>query len=145
MSERIVSNSFTNIVTSCRGRSRTLLRVSVLLAGAIGLLGATQALGAPACKPVLGFREVRLAPMQPPTLERTWSATVTVDASRCAANAQGHFVIGFSRLKETGPDMDFRERFTWQPPAVYVAVEFWADEAVERYWLETVTPCPCGD
>jgi hypothetical protein len=130
MNERNVANSATGM--------------SILLAGIIGLTGVTPAAAEPACKPVLGFREVRLSPMQPPTLARKWSATVTVDASRCAANSQGSFEIGFSRLKETGPDMDFRERFTWRPPAVDVAVDFWADEAVQQYWFDTITPCACG-
>jgi hypothetical protein len=37
-------------------------------------------------------------------------AVVSVDATRCAANATGHFEIVFSRLKEIGPDIEFREQ-----------------------------------
>ena len=81
--------------------------------------------------------------MQPPTLQRKWSATVSVDATRCAENARGTFEIGFSRLKENAPEMDFNERFNWQAPAVKVDVDFWADEAVERYWLGNIAPYPC--
>jgi hypothetical protein len=39
--------------------------------------------------------------MIPPTPERKWTATVMVDASRCAANASGYFDLGITRLKET--------------------------------------------
>ena len=81
--------------------------------------------------------------MQPPTLERKWSAVVSVDASRCATNSGGAFEIGFLRLKENGVDAEFRERFRWLPPAVKVDVDFWADEAVERYWFDNIAPCLC--
>jgi hypothetical protein len=118
-------------------------RILVLLASA-GLFGAPQAAAQQTCKPVLGFSQVRFSPMQPPTLERKWTALVSVDASRCATTS-GRFTIIFSRLKENGMEVDFREQFTWQPPAVEVSVDFWADEAVERYWLNDVAPCPCRD
>ena len=68
---------------------------------------------------------------------------MSVDASRCAVNTGGHFEIGFSRLKENGAEVEFREQFMWQAPAVTVAVDFWADEAVEGYWIHNVAPCPC--
>ena len=88
--------------------------------------------------------------MQPPTMERRWSAAVSVDASRCAKNSAGYFEILFSRLKETAPEIDFREEFMWfafdwLPPVVRVEVDFSADEAVEGFWFDTVTPCPCRD
>ena len=118
--------------------------ISGFLAGAIGLVSVTHAAGQPVCRPALGFNEVRFSPMQPPTMARTWTAVVSVDASRCAANSGGHFDIVFSRLKENGVEVEFREQFVWLPPAVKVAVEFWADEAVEYYWLGNVTPCSCG-
>jgi hypothetical protein len=41
--------------------------------------------------------------------------------------------------------MDFRDQFTWRSPSVTVSVDFWADEAVEGYWLDSVAPCPCPD
>ena len=112
----------------------------------IGLLGAglTPAAAAPLCKPVLAFKEVRFSPMQPETMERIWSATVFVDASRCATDS-GYFEILFSRLKENAPEIDFTERFTWQPESVHVSVSFWADEAVEAYWLHNVAACPCRE
>jgi hypothetical protein len=113
-----------------------------LLAGAIGLIGVTPAAGQQTCRPALAFREVRFSPMQPPTMERTWTAVLSVDASSCATTA-GSFEIRFSRLKEIGPEIEFRERFLWRPPAVTVSVDFSADEAVEGYWLDNVAPCPC--
>jgi hypothetical protein len=70
---------------------------------------------------------------------------VSVDASRCMANSAGYFEIVFSRLKEIGPEIEFREQFIWLAPSVKVGVDFWADEAVERFWIDNVTPCTCAD
>ena len=82
--------------------------------------------------------------MQPPTLERKWTAVLSVDASRCAT-ASGRFGIMFSRMKENAPETDFVEQFTWKPGSMEVSVDFWADEAVEGYWLNNVAACPCRD
>ncbi len=49
------------------------------------------------------------------------------------------------RLKEIGTEIEFREQFIWRPDEVEVSVDFWADEAVERYWLTNVAACPCRD
>jgi hypothetical protein len=114
-----------------------------VLAGSIGLIDVTQAVGQQACKPTLAFKEVQFSGMQPPTGERRWSAVVSVDASRCATTA-GFFEIGFSRQKENGGEIEFRERFQWSSPAVKVGLDFWADEAVEYYWIESVQACPCA-
>jgi hypothetical protein len=103
------------------------------LAGAAWLISVPQVLAQQVCKPTLAFKEVKFSKMQPPTLKRTWTAVVSVDASRCAANSTGHFEIVFSRLKEMGPDNEFQEQFKWQSPLVRVAVDFWADEAVEPF------------
>src|SRR5258706_1027047 len=113
-----------------------------LLAGFIGLVGAAQAASQLACWPVLAFKDVRFSEMQPPRMERKWTAVLTVDASRCATTS-GRFGIVFSRAKENGMTIDFQEQFTWQPAAVEISLEFWSDEAVERYWLNNVEPCPC--
>ena len=113
------------------------------LAGIAYVMSVTQVPGQEVCKPVLSFKEVRFSEMQPPTLQRTWTAVVSVDASGCAAGSTGHFEIVFSRLKEIGPEIEFREQFKWLPPSVKVAVDFWADEAVERYWIDNVSPCSC--
>jgi hypothetical protein len=116
-----------------------------LLAGIFGIISATQAGDRRVCRPALAIKEVQFSEMRPPTLERRWTAIVSVDASRCAVNSGGYFEIGFSRLKENGVEVEFREEFVWLPPAVKVSVDFWADEAVEAYWLDKVAPCPCRD
>jgi len=115
-----------------------------LLAGSIGLMSVTQALGEQTCRPALAFKEVRFSEMMPPTLERKWTAVLSVDASRCAT-ASGRFEIAFSRSKEMGIEIEFREQFMWRPDSVDVAVDFSADEAVEGYWLNNVAACPCRD
>jgi hypothetical protein len=115
-----------------------------LLAASIGLVSVGQAAGPQTCRPALAFKEVRFSEMRPPTMERKWTAVLSVDASRCAATL-GRFGIGFSRLKETGPEIDFQEQFMWKPDSVEVSVDFSADEAVEGYWLDNVAPCSCRD
>ena len=114
------------------------------LAGVIGVVSVTQAVGQQECRPTLAFKEVHFSEMQPPTLERNWTAVVSVDTSRCVANSKGHFEIVFSRLKEIGPEIEFREQFIWSPPSVMVGTDFAADEAVERYRIDNITACPCG-
>jgi len=103
-----------------------------------------SALGAPVCKPVIGFKDVRFSPTDRETMERTWSATLWVDASRCAATS-GHFQVLFLRSKENAPEDEFVEPFTWNPGSMDVSVNFWADEAVEGYWLHSIAACPCRD
>jgi hypothetical protein len=117
--------------------------IFALLAGSIGLISVTQAIGRPTCRPALAFKEVRFSEMKP-TLERKWTAVLSVDASRCATTS-GRFEIAFSRSKEMGIEIEFREQFMWRPDAVEVSVDFWADEAVEGFWLNTVAACPCRD
>jgi hypothetical protein len=117
---------------------------SAVLAGMIGLIIATDAVGEPACPPTLAFKEVHFSKMQAPTLERKWTAVVSVDTSGCAANSSGYFEIVFTRLKEIGLDIEFRQQFVWLPPSVKVGVDFAADEAVGRYRIDNITPCPCG-
>ena len=118
--------------------------ISGFLAGIISLVGITQAVGQQPCRPALEVKDVQFSQMQPPTRKRTWTAVVSVDASHCAANSSGSFEIVFTRLKENGPELDFRERFAWQSPAVNVAVDFAADEAVQRYRIDAITPCACA-
>jgi hypothetical protein len=110
----------------------------------IGLTIATDAAGEPACRPALAFKEVHFSKMQAPTLERRWTAAVSVDTSGCAANSSGYFEIVFTRLKEIGPDLEFREQFVWLAPSVKVEVDFAADEAVGRYRIDNIKSCPCG-
>jgi hypothetical protein len=113
--------------------------LTILLGLALGL---PPVFAAPICKPVIGFKEVRFSEVQRETMERTWSATLSVDASRCAT-ASGRFQILFSRSKENAPEDEFVEPFTWKPGPMEVSVSFWADEAVEGYWLQSVAACPC--
>jgi uncharacterized protein YjiS (DUF1127 family) len=114
-----------------------------LAAGLMVFLAGTEAMAQSFCRPRLAISDVQFSPMQPPTLQRKWTAIVSVDASRCAENAHGTFEIGFSRLKENAPEIDFHESFGWQSPSVKVDVDFWADEAVEAYWLRNIAACPC--
>lgn len=123
---------------------------SLLLAGVIGLIGVTQAVGQRLCRPALRINDVQFSPMQPPTLKRTWSAVVSVDASACTENSKGYFDIVFTRLSENAPDLEFRKQFAWSAPSfvwampsVSVGLAFAADEAVERYRIENITPCIC--
>jgi hypothetical protein len=107
------------------------------------LSGAAQAAGQQTCKPALAVNRVQFSAMQPPTLERKWTAVVSADASRCATIA-GYFEVGFSRMKENGIEIEFREQFIWSSPAVKVGIDFWADEAVESHWIDSVQACPCA-
>ena len=118
--------------------------VSGLLAGIVALAGMTQAVGQQACRPALAIKEVQFPEMRLPALRRTWTAVVSIDASRCAANSAGHFEIRISRVKEMGIDIEFSEEFVWLPPSVKVSLDFWIDEAVERYWITNVSTCPCS-
>jgi hypothetical protein len=114
-----------------------------LLAGGIGLTGAAPAIAGPTCKPTLAVTQVQFSEMRKPTLERRWTATVTADASRCTTTA-GYFEIGISRMKEYGPELEFREQFIWSTPSVTIGIDFWADEAVEAYWVDSIQACPCA-
>jgi hypothetical protein len=124
-------------------RSATRLCISWTLAIATGLIGVTQAAATPACRPILAIKDVQFSEMQKPALERKWTAIVSVDSSRCATTA-GAFEVGFSRLKEQGVEVEFRQRFTWSSPSVKISVDFWADEAVESHWIDSVQECPCA-
>jgi hypothetical protein len=41
--------------------------------------------------------------------------------------------------------MEFREQFTWTEPSSPVSIDLWADEAVERAWIDTIPACPFAD
>ena len=123
---------------------------SAFLATTIGLIGATQAIGENLCRPTLTVSEVEFSAMMSPTLERTWSAVVSVDASGCTDNAKGYFEIVFTRLSENAPDLEFRKQFiwsapsfVWQMPSVGVGLTFAADETVAQYRIENITSCQC--
>src|SRR5215471_1745318 len=122
-----------------------------VLATIIGLISVRQAIGENLCRPDLTVNEVEFSTMMPPTLERIWSAVVAVDASVCTADSKGYFEIVFTRLSENAPDLEFRKQFLWSAPSfvwqvspsVSVGLAFAADEAVERYRIDNVTPCVC--
>jgi hypothetical protein len=116
-----------------------------LVASAVAVASVAQAADQAVCRPKLAVTGIQFSEMTPPTMERRWTAIVTVDASRCAANASGYFDLGITRQKESGYELDFREQFIWLAPSVKIGVDFAADEAVETYWIENVTPCRCAD
>ena len=92
------------------------------------------------CKPTLALQEGRLTEVR--NQQRTWTGVVAVDASRCATTS-GRFEIRFTRGKETAPDLQFTEQFTWRAGQVEVTTDFWADEAVLDYSLGAIAPCEC--
>jgi hypothetical protein len=70
------------------GKSMTIRsRTSLLLSVVIGLIRVTQAIGQRLCRSALRINDAQFSPMQPPTLERTWSVVVSVDAPQCAADS----------------------------------------------------------
>ena len=117
--------------------------VAGLLGAWLGFVGAAQAGGAPVCRPVLAFKDVTFAAMQQGAMERKWTATVIADASRCATTA-GYFQVGLLREKEYSLGLEFREPFIWLVPSVQIGLDFWFDEAVEAYWVDSIQPCPCA-
>jgi len=119
--------------------------ISCVVASALWLTSTVAVNGQTVCRPKLTVTDVQFSEMIPPTLERKWSATVMVDASRCASSTTGSFDLSISRLKEAGYELVFSKKFVWIVPSVKVDVDFWADEAVEGYWIENVTPCICAD
>jgi putative MATE family efflux protein len=131
------------LVRAVTGVKAPAIVAAALLAG--GLVfggGGAQAAGQLACWPALAFQDVRFSEMTPPRQERRWTARLAVDASRCAT-VSGRFAVVFERAKENGLDVEFQEQFEWRPGAVEIAVDFWSDEAVARYWLNNVEPCLC--
>jgi hypothetical protein len=115
-------------------------RSTALTLSFLAFLHAGEAIAQPLCRPEIAIKSVHFSEMV--NLKRFWTATVNVDASRCAASS-GLFALGFIRLSETAPDLEFSEPFFWHAGKMDVRVEFWADEAVERYWIAEVSPCPC--
>jgi hypothetical protein len=90
---------------------------STFLAITIGLTGVTQVIGDNLCRPALTLNEVQFSGMTEPTLERTWTAFVSVDASGCTADSKGYFDIVFRRLSENAPDLEFSKQFVWSAPS----------------------------
>jgi len=111
------------------------------LCAAIALVsGITETTAAQLCRPALTFKDVDFSEVR--NLQRTWTAALAVDASRCASTS-GRFDLAFTREKENAPDLEFVERFTWKPGRIEVTVYFWRDEAVLDYSIGYVEPCTC--
>lgn len=118
------------------------MRTSLALALAFGaLLGPAQAIAETVCRPHIAIENVRFS--EPVNLRRYWTASVSVNAAPCAASS-GLYSLGFLRLSESGADLEFTEPFIWRSSATTVRVEFWADEAVGRYWVADVAACSCS-
>jgi hypothetical protein len=115
-------------------------RLSILLAAGLFMFGGAPSVAEQICKPRLSFKEVRLGQLE--DLQRKWVAVLDVDASRCASES-GSFDIRFVRLKEVAPDLEFVEQFTWRPGRIEILVEFWIDEDVHKYAIDSIAPCPC--
>jgi hypothetical protein len=135
--------AFTGPKTSAVHRqhySSSSVLASVLMAALLVFAQGVQAAAQPVCKPLMTVRDAHFS--EPVNLKRYWTAVVQVDASRCAT-VSGLFALGFVRLAENGPDLEFAEPFLWQPEQTKVRVEFWVDEAVHKYWISDVATCPC--
>ena len=115
-------------------------RATILAAALLVLLQGSQVAAQPVCKPALTVKDVGLS--QIINLRRLWTATVHVDASRCATSS-GLFALGFVRLAENGRDLTFEEPLFWRLAPTTVRIEFWADEAVHDYWISDLAACPC--
>ena len=115
---------------------------SILLAVSLALLGVTPAVAGKLCKPVLSLRDARISEAR--EMHRTWTGILTADASPCST-ASGQFDVQFTRLKETAPDLQFMERFTWVSGQSEVSLDFWWDEWLEDNRIISVAPCPCRE
>jgi hypothetical protein len=117
--------------------------IAASITAIIALVAATEAIAEHLCRPALTLDDVEFSTMIPPTLERVWSAVVSVDASQCAANSKGNFDLVFTRLSENAPDLEVRKQFIWSVHSLGIRLAFAADEAVAQYRIEHVTPCVC--
>jgi hypothetical protein len=118
----------------------------ILLATGIVLLSATPSLGRSICKPNLAVKDVRISELR--NLERTWTAAVQVDASRCT-DFSGRFDIHFIREKENAPEVEFSVPFTWHAGELgtgqsEASIDLWVDEVVHQY-RAYAAPCACRD
>jgi hypothetical protein len=67
-----------------------------------------------------------------------------VDASRCAT-ISGTFDVDFLREKESGPDLEFTQRFIWASGRTEIAMDLWWDEWIRDHRVGAITACPCRD
>ena len=119
-----------------------LFHRSILLAASLALLGATQAVAGKLCKPVLSLRDARISEAH--EMHRTWTGVLVTDSSPCSTTS-GQFDVQFTRLKETAPDLQFMERFTWVSGQSEVSLDFWWDEWLEESRIISIAPCPCRE
>jgi hypothetical protein len=116
---------------------------ALLLSAALAAVHTPIATAGAVCKPKLSVKDVQFSEVQRDTQERRWTATVSADASRCATTA-GYFDLGVLRQKENAVELEFREQFIWSAPTVMIGIDFWTDEAVEDYWIDSIQACPCA-
>jgi hypothetical protein len=46
-------------------------------------------------------------------------------------------------LSDVASSLTFTEPFIWRLGQKTIAVEFWADKAVQKYWVAGIAACPC--
>lgn len=121
----------------------TLHRSFIRLAAAAALLNTVPSFGGQICRPNLSVKDVRTSELR--NLERTWTAAVRVDASRCT-DFSGRFDIHFVREKANAPEVGFSQTFTWHAGESGIgqtepSINLWVDEVVTDY---RVYAAPCG-
>jgi hypothetical protein len=116
------------------------IRLAVALAGLVLIAAVPASFGGSTCQPVLTLKDVRLSAVT--GQQREWTATLVVDESSCASPS-GSFKLGFLRVKENAPDLEFVEQVTWEVQPKRISVSFWEDEAPASYWIDDVAPCAC--
>jgi hypothetical protein len=118
---------------------------SAVLACALVASWATGALATVTCKPILSVRNVReFRNAERPVQPWTWKATIVADASYCGTRS-GWFEIDVIRIKEYAPDVQFTEKYRWNPGQFDVSIELAADEAIDDYRIGFIAPCVCRE
>jgi hypothetical protein len=105
----------------------------------MAFLGGIPNIAEEICKPELTIAEPRISGVT--DLQRTWSAIMAADASRCSTPS-GLFQIEFTRLKENAPDMQFVEQFRWRRGQSQISLDIWWDEWLQSYRIAHIAPCP---
>jgi hypothetical protein len=135
------------VLLLCSGTALVAAQRSTLIRLASPVTAATlasPAFAGPICRPALSITQTALSEVAPASMERRWTGAIAVNGSKCATKF-GHFEIGFLREKENAFPLEFREQFTWLEPLSLVSIDMWADETVERAWIDNIEPCPCAD
>jgi hypothetical protein len=104
------------------------------------LLHPAQGIAQPRCQPEISVSKSSFS--EAINLTRYWTASLDVDASRCAETS-GLFSLGFVRGSESARDLEFTEPFIWKQGQMTVRVAFWWDEAIDRYWIADIAACSC--